>query len=150
MTTRRLWCHSLKTQAEVRLTSIVLLSKGAGFGEPTAIQLAPSRQRTSAATLSCVRELLLRPSQSVTRLACCHLPTSRQQKALASHADHSSHTSSTVEGSGSFGVLPSSSERTQGVQGIVKGFFFFRGSVAVKDFSSTLSHGLFSFRDSLR
>ena len=42
-------------------------------------------------------------------------------------------------GSRSFSVLPSASERTQGIQRIFKGFllFFFGSAVAVEDFSST-------------
>src|SRR5579859_1583736 len=104
----------------------------------------------SQATLSAEPELFLRPFQSVMGAGCYHLPTWRQQKAFTNHADHSLHTSSKVRGLRRLGVLPSGSERTQGVKGILKGFFFFRSSVTVKDFSSTRSHGLFSFRVSLR
>jgi hypothetical protein len=50
----------------------------------------------------------------------------------------------------SFAVLPSGRERMQGIQCIFQGFFFFAGSVSVKDFSSSRDHGCFSFRDSLR
>src|SRR5579871_6014586 len=48
-----------------------------------------------------------------------------------------------------FGVLPSGSEGTQGIQSVIQGFFFFGGAVSVKDFSSTQSHGFFSVQDPL-
>ena len=71
-------------------------SNGASSGQPTAILFVQSRQRTSAATLSCGNELLLRLSQSVMGVACCHPPTSQPHKGSASHADvvRPSHTSS--------------------------------------------------------
>jgi hypothetical protein len=52
-------------------------------------------------------------------------------------------------GSRSFSMLPSRFERTHGIQGIFQGFFLLRSSFSVKDFSSTLYHGIFSFWDSL-
>jgi hypothetical protein len=54
-------------------------------------------------------------------------------------------------GSGSFRVLPSASERTQGIQCVFQRFLFLGGAISVKEnFSATRFHGFFSLRDSLR
>jgi hypothetical protein len=47
-------------------------------------------------------------------------------------------------------VLPSGSERTQGIECIFQVFFFFEGAVRVEDFSFPSSDRFFSCGDSLR
>jgi hypothetical protein len=48
-------------------------------------------------------------------------------------------------------VLPSASERTQGIQCVFQRFLFLGGAISVKEnFSATRFHGFFSLRDPLR
>jgi hypothetical protein len=49
-----------------------------------------------------------------------------------------------------FGVFPSGSERTQGIQSVLKGFFFFTSSGRVEEFSATGEKRLLRFTDLLR